>query len=350
VRAGKPKRRWAVALILGGMLLLSPPAAAGGFIWDLGIAFGYICVLLVVGLYLFPVRADGLPHSRLLGLSQHRRIGWWTLAAALLHSAVLLIAEPSVGRYFLPSAPVFMWCGVAAAIVAAALIQTGLGTRSALRRAGSATRVRKTASLHIALAAAMVVGLGVHIFGSAQFASGAAKSVALGLLLALPLVWFALRSRPPRSNQSAARKIPHVAAAITIALLPLPTAKRMTLEPISRPDRIAVNFPHDRHDAVNCVTCHHNFVDHTGTMACIDCHRSERPDLTLSSEATFHTFCRDCHTQLAVEGRHHGPTRSCSACHQAEVSGNTLEQPLGFLDDRGLMRLQLLAAHVLEHR
>jgi hypothetical protein len=347
---GKPYRRLAVALLLGAMLLLSPPAATGGFIWDLGIACGYICVLLVVCLYVYPVRADGLPHSRLLGLSQHRRIGWWTLAAALIHIAVLLIAEPSTGRYLLPSAPVFMWCGLAAVTLAAVLIQTGLQTRSALRRSESAARVQRTASLHIALAAALALSLCVHIYGSAQFATGTAKTVAVGLLLVIPLLWLALRPRPPRSAQGAARKLPQIAAAISIALLPLPTAKRIALQPVARPDPIAVNFPHDRHDSVNCVTCHHNFVDHTGTRACIDCHRSGRADLPQPSEATFHTFCRDCHTQLAVDGGHHGPTRSCSACHRAELSGNTSEQPLSFQDDGGLMGLQLLAAHILEHR
>jgi hypothetical protein len=37
--------------------------------------------------------------------------------------------------------------------------------------------------------------------------------------------------------------------------------------------------------------------------------------LTLSSEATFHVFCRDCHARLALDGLKHGPTRRCSECH-----------------------------------
>src|SRR4051812_18943564 len=104
--------RIAIALFLGGGLLISCPAVSGGLLWDVGAACGYVCLILFVCLYVFPVRGDGLPHARLLGLSQHRSIGWWVLAAAIAHVVVLLAAEPQNTRYLLPSAPVFMWCGL----------------------------------------------------------------------------------------------------------------------------------------------------------------------------------------------------------------------------------------------
>jgi hypothetical protein len=89
--AASTYRRLVVALLLGGLLLASPPDASGGVILDIGIVSGYVCVLLAIFLYVYPLRGDGLPHSRLLGLSQHRRIGWWMLPAALTHVAVLLV-------------------------------------------------------------------------------------------------------------------------------------------------------------------------------------------------------------------------------------------------------------------
>ena len=150
-------RRLVVALLLGVLLLASPPATSGGVIWDIGIVSGYVCVVLAVFLYVYPLRGDGLPHSRLLGLSQHRRIGWWMLGAALTHVAVLLTAQTSIGRYLLPSAPIFMWFGVAALLSAAALVQTGLSARATMRRSKSPVQ---SATLHVVLAAIMVFEIG----------------------------------------------------------------------------------------------------------------------------------------------------------------------------------------------
>src|SRR5262249_21235209 len=93
------RRRIAIALLLGGGLLVSYPAVSGGVLWDIGSACGYICLILVVCLYLFPVRGDGLPQARLWGMPQHRSIGWWVLGAAVAHAVALLVAEPKTGHY-----------------------------------------------------------------------------------------------------------------------------------------------------------------------------------------------------------------------------------------------------------
>jgi hypothetical protein len=158
-----------------------------------------------------------------------------------------------------------------------------------------------------------------HVVGSSQLLSRLFKLTVFLLLLCLPLAWYALRRRPGRVT---ARRASHVAAVALIALLPATTAKQFLLEPVARPAAIQINFPHDLHTSVSCVICHHNYVDHTGTTACVECHRSSRTDLVQSSEATFHTFCRDCHTQLALDSHKHGPTRSCAACHQGIRSSN----------------------------
>jgi len=310
-------RRLAIALLLGGLLLLSPPAVAGGILWDVGIGAGYVCVALAVFLYVFPLRGDGLPHSRLLGLRQHRLIGWWMLGAAALHVTVLLCSQPSIGRYLLPSAPLFMWFGVIAVILAAVLVQTGLSARTALRNSTSQAKGRppRSATLHIVLAAVMVLALCAHIMGSKQLVAGLTKTAAVLVLLLVPLAWFAVRPRNSRSHQNLLRRATHVSVAALIPLMPSPTASRLLLEPAARPSKIAVIFPHESHLSVNCVACHHNYIDHTGFLACIDCHRAERRDLPHSSEATFHTFCRGCHTKLAIDAVKHGPTRACSMCH-----------------------------------
>ena len=348
-------RRIAIALSLGGVLLVSHPAVSGGLAWDVGIACGYVCLILFLCLYVLPVRGDGLPHARLLGLSQHRTIGWVVLAAAIVHVVVLLLAEPQSARYLLPSAPVFMWCGVVALLAMVASVVTGLSARAQMRRLSAAvslprlqapdqaqrlapsiarramsdsrTPLSSRATLHIVLAAILALTTCAHAIGSSQLPGGALKSAVVLLLICLPLGWYALRRRTgplgPATPAGRARALSHLTAAGLIALLPTSTSKQLLLEPLAKPAAIAVSFPHDSHTTVSCVTCHHNYVDHTGTTACIECHRSARTDLLHSSESTFHTFCRDCHTQLALEGQQkHGPTRSCSGCHQGMRSSS----------------------------
>jgi len=326
-------RRIAIALLLGGMLLVSHPAVPGGVLWDAGVACGYLCLILFVCLYVFPVRGDGLPHGRLMALSGHKSIGWWVLAVALAHATVLIVAEPHSARYLLPSAPLFMWCGVVALLSTVALVITGLSARTQMR-AGQNQQPRQLhrATVHIVLAAILMVATCAHAIGSSQLLSGPVKTAVLLLLLCLPLGWYAVRRRPVARNnhdaasRSRARPASHIAAVGITALLPTSTSKQLLLEPAAQPDIIAVNFPHDNHISVNCVVCHHNYVDHTGTTACIECHRSTRTDLPHSSESTFHTFCRACHTQLALDHEKHGPTRSCSGCH-AKDSGSARPVP-----------------------
>ncbi|MFL6604943.1 MAG: cytochrome c3 family protein [Steroidobacteraceae bacterium] len=306
-------RRIAIASLLSGVLLISPPAVSGGLLWDLGIACGYLCVVLCVCLYIFPVRGDGLPHARLLGLSQHRLIGWCLLAGAVIHTVVLIAVQPLVGRYLLPSTPLYIWCGIAALVLGGVLVQTGLSARSALRRSGS----RSQATVHIIVAALMILTLCAHVVGSAQLTSGKVKTVSVLLLLALPLGWFAMRARSFRQPHGEPRRVTHLLTMAAVLFVPSPLVRHYLLEPPSRPAAIPVNFPHESHTQVTCVECHHNFVDRTGMTACIECHRSGRHDLGRSSESTFHTFCRACHARRAVEGASHGPTRSCSDCHRA---------------------------------
>ena len=255
-----------------------------------------------------------------MALSQHRSIGWCVLAAAVVHVVVLLVVEPQSARYLLPSAPVFMWCGVVALLSVAALVYTGLSARAQMRRPQEGrTRRIEHSTLHIILAAILMLTTCAHVIGSSQLLSGTFKTILVLALLCLPLGWYAIRRRP--APRSIARPTSHIAAVGIIALLPTSTSKQLLLEPAAHPDIIAVNFPHDSHTSVSCVTCHHNYVDHTGTTACIECHRSARTDLVRSSESEFHTFCRGCHTQLALDGQQkHGPTRSCSGCHQGTRS------------------------------
>jgi Class III cytochrome C family len=310
-------RRVGIACAFATLLLLCPLPASGGLIWDIGAGIGYAALVFAVALYLYPLRSDGLPHRRLFTLSQHRRIGWIALYLAGLHAVILLVAQPLIGHYLLPSAPLYMLCGLAALIALAILVATGISARSALRQAAHSRVSPPSVATHAVLAAMLLGLMGAHMIGSGQLVDKPSKAIVACLLLALPLFWCAFR---PRSTRSHARLLPTVlpcsVAAVVLLLLPLPTATLRLLQPATTPSTLRVNFPHDKHTTVNCVTCHHNFLDKTGIGSCLDCHRGARPDLPQAAEPTFHVFCRDCHRQLALEARtKHGPVRACSGCH-----------------------------------
>ncbi len=337
-------RRVGSACVLAAALLLCPLPASGGIAWDAGIAVGYVALVVAATLYLYPLRGEGLPHKRLFTLSQHRRLGWIVLILGLLHAAILLIAQPLVGHYLLPSAPLYMLLGLVALIALAILVPTGLSARSALRSAsarraspnsspGKSRAAPPDASLpasvttHSILAALLLSLVGAHILGSHQLADRPAKVVTLCILLALPLAWAALRIIHRRQTGHAGSRtvraplrllptlLPSCAAAAVLFFLPVPTATPHLLQPATTHSLLPAYLPHEKHTTVACVTCHHNFADKTGMGSCLDCHRSDRSDLTQSSEATFHTFCRSCHTALAGTSSKHGPTRACSTCH-----------------------------------
>jgi hypothetical protein len=318
-------RRTGIACAVAAALLLCPLPASAGFVWDIAAGVGYGSLVFAVALYLYPLRGEGIPHRRLFTVSQHRRIGWIALILGLLHAAILLVAQPLTGHYFLPSAPVYMLCGTAALIALAVLVATGISARSKLRRGATPAASSSSVATHAVLAALLLGLLGAHIVGSGQLIDRPIKTVTSSVLLALALLCTAWR---PRSASNRAR-LPWTLAAscITVAalaLLPTPIGGLKLLQPALTPSPLHAFFPHEQHRSVGCVTCHHNFIDKTGAGNCYDCHRSTRPDLHQASEATFHEFCRGCHVQLALERSKHGPVRECSQCHTEQAPAHAL--------------------------
>jgi hypothetical protein len=305
-------RRLAGALALTTALLLCPLPASGGISWDIAMGFGYGAITLVLMLYVYPLRGDGLPHRRLLTLSQHRQIGWTALYLSGLHVAVLFGAEPLVWHYLRPSAPYYMLAGLLAVIALALLVATGLSGRTALRQPRSP---RTSLFLHALLSPLLLLLLAAHVLGSGQLIDTPVKVLTGWLLLAIPLLWIAYRALRHGKRRLLTTAIPCFLSVTALLFLPAPTASSRLLQPATTPATLAINFPHEKHTSVNCIVCHHNFVDKTGLGSCLDCHRSSRTDLTQAAEATFHTFCRRCHTELAHTTVRHGPPRDCSACH-----------------------------------
>jgi hypothetical protein len=86
---------------------------------------------------------------------------------------------------------------------------------------------------------------------------------------------------------------------------------------VKRSAALPLAFPHDRHAAVNCLQCHHNYADGKGLEGCIECHRSARADLRQGAEARFHGFCFECHRHPDGRFVKHGPVAGCGTCHRA---------------------------------
>jgi hypothetical protein len=84
----------------------------------------------------------------------------------------------------------------------------------------------------------------------------------------------------------------------------------------SRP-LLPLAFAHADHREVNCITCHHNYVDDTGGGLCIDCHKTN-VDIRARIEPMFHDLCRDCHVEKQAQGDDAGPVRRCVDCHTAD--------------------------------
>src|SRR5262245_50293260 len=84
----------------------------------------------------------------------------------------------------------------------------------------------------------------------------------------------------------------------------------------SRP-LLPMTFAHLDHREVNCVFCHHNFTDDTGSGLCIDCHK-QNVDIRAEIEPMFHDMCRDCHVSKQADGEDAGPVRQCKDCHTAD--------------------------------
>jgi len=111
-----------------------------------------------------------------------------------------------------------------------------------------------------------------------------------------------------------------VAAGLLVVIFGSPAAREAPRKDhyYQAPDRILpMTFAHLDHVSVNCVECHHNYVDDTGGGLCMNCHVTDQRVWPLLAHQ-FHDLCRGCHAEKAAAGEEGGPPRSCVACHQAD--------------------------------
>jgi predicted CXXCH cytochrome family protein len=321
-------------------LLLALPAFAGfaGIAWEASQVAGYVGALACIVLAGAPLRPRSSVPPALVSLRLHTLLGWATLIAVALHIIGLVLADRTVIEYLKLTAPVYQMAGIAGTVLLLFLVVGGLG--AVRRRLWHSHRGFQAAHVVAAYLAAGLVA--VHVVVTARYLGGWGRRT-LFVAAAVSAVLMLLRARrPPPPASASAPPVPlrvrrqlvfgrhstliviaAIACAIGIAAL-VPAKVDATLrEPIARrTSTLPLDFPHDKHGAVNCLTCHHNYADGRGMEACIACHRSARTDLREGVEARFHGFCFDCHRHPDAALRGHGPVSGCSACHRAGSPGS----------------------------
>jgi hypothetical protein len=331
------------------VLLLAFPAFGGfaGVGWEASQWAGYIGALACIVLAGAPLRPRMSVPPALVSLRVHTLVGWTALLAVAAHIIGLVLADRTVIEYLKPTAPLYQIAGIAAAASLLFLVFSGLA--AARRRLWRSHRGFQ--ATHVVVAYLMAGLIAVHVVVTARYFGGWGRR-ALFIVAAVSAVLMLLRARrpAPAAHQPADARQPadahqppdvHPPASLRVrrqlvfgrhstlivvaalacaagiaALLPGKVDATLREPVIRRMSTLPLDFPHDKHGAVNCLTCHHNYADGRGMEACIACHRSARADLREGAEARFHSFCLDCHRHPDAALKGHGPVSGCNVCHR----------------------------------
>lgn len=114
-----------------------------------------------------------------------------------------------------------------------------------------------------------------------------------------------------RVNRRQAGWLASLAMALGVGILELETWRRQA---IPQQPLLPVSFAHEDHRDVQCIDCHHNFVDGSGGGTCYACHKHDET-VAHEIEAMFHELCEGCHVEKRLAGEKSGPMRECSGCH-----------------------------------
>ncbi|MBS0393184.1 MAG: cytochrome c3 family protein [Proteobacteria bacterium] len=313
----------------GAALACAAVAAAAAWVgpaWDLAQLAGLGALIGCLLLSAAPVRPRRASPPMLLTVARHAWIGWSALALAAVHAAILLLAEPPTRSYLSAAAPAHQLAAIAAMVLLAVLCASAYARGR--RRLFADHRVFQ--ALHVGVACTVLGLATMHVVVSGRYAHGLAGRL-LFAATAVAATAMLFRARRPGDigarNEGWAeasafgrhsRRVAAVAAlAATGMLAAVPGRGALALrEPLlERPPLLPLSFPHARHTAVNCVRCHHNYVDQRGFDTCLHCHRSARAHIAVGAEARFHDFCLSCHRGAAIEARR-GPAGGCVVCHR----------------------------------
>lgn len=294
--------------------------------WEIAQVLGLCAVAAGLILCVLAVR----PRAGAAGAFQvrsHELLGWLTLAAALLHVGLLLGADRRVVEHFKPTAPRYEYAGILALLTLLFLV---LPARAAIRRR-LWPRHRNFQAAHVGAACLLIVTLAIHILTTDRYVHGRVQAIAYTLLSGIVLLAVLrprTRRRPAQGPASISgglvfgrhsRLVLGIVLGALSALLALSrggTALAMREPFLGRSERLLVDFPHDKHRAVSCTRCHHDYLDRSGEDSCVSCHRSGRAAIRVGVEARFHDFCLGCHRDPPAYLTGQGPLTGCDPCHR----------------------------------
>jgi predicted CXXCH cytochrome family protein len=258
-------------------------------------------------------------------VGSHELLGWLVLAAAVLHVGLSLGVDHRVVEHLKPTAPWYEFAGLVALLT---LLFLTVPAGSAVRRR-LWPHHRNYQAAHVGAACLLVVALAMHVLTTDRYVHGHAHAVAYTLLSGIALLAL-LRARaqrqPPQQPRLVgglvfgrhSRLVLAIVLGSLVALLPLLRASTTLAlrEPLlHRSERLVLDFPHDKHRAVNCTVCHHDYLDRSGQGSCVTCHRSHSSVIQVGAEARFHDFCLGCHRDPPAYLSGHGPVTGCDTCH-----------------------------------
>lgn len=152
--------------------MLATPELGAGWQWDTGNALGFAA--FAGFLYL------GASSTSRMDMKAHRVFGFLILGITTLHAYWFLFSDAAVIDYASPGAPLYMWAGVAALLLLAALIAIGLpASRRYFHKRYASFR-----AWHRGLAIAVTLAATYHIVASAFYLSTWYQAVLLVALTA----------------------------------------------------------------------------------------------------------------------------------------------------------------------
>ena len=314
--------------------------------WEIAQAVGLCAVASCLVLCVLAVR----PRAGAAGafpMRAHEFLGWLALGAAVLHVGLLLGADHRVVEHVKLTAPRYEYAGILALLTLLFLtVPAGAAVRWRLW-----PRHRNFQAAHVGAACLLVVTLAVHVLATGRYIHGRARVVAYILLSCIVLLAL-LRGRTRRQSAQRSRllgglvfgrhsrlvlAIIVVSLVALLAMLPGGTALALREPFLRRSEPLVLGFPHDKHRSVNCIQCHHNFADRSGTDSCVSCHRSGRHAIRVGAEARFHDFCLGCHRDPPSYLTGHGPPAGCEPCHAPLSADSMLNAEIATVHTNGAL-------------
>lgn len=321
------RRFVAVGVGLAALVLLPLLSRHAGLVWELGSVAGLLAAIGALALCAFPVRPREATPPAPTPLNLHRDVGFAVILLCVAHAAAPVLVDRPVIEYLMPTAPVYQIAGILG--FALLLVLGAVSTRGPRRRLWRSHRGFQ--AFHVVLSIVAVVLITVHVVVTSRYVRGWIAAAAYGAITIAALSMLLRERKDARTNvgshgivgRAAFGRHSTLVVGVTLGAcagvpLLLPGTIEMSLRAtlIPRRQALPISFPHEKHTAVNCLVCHHNYVDKSGPGVCISCHRGGRGDIKVSIEPRFHTFCFGCHRDPEQPFKKHGPVAGCESCHQ----------------------------------